>query len=147
MKICRIIASDMLEVANLESSLERGWSVESVFQEADRPFGWQLAAYGERTVDAIGWCCGFSVGGEAELLRIAVAQPDRSKGVASALLAEFEKICGQQKVSSVFLEVAEKNVAARRLYHKFSYRQVGRRKGYYSHTADDALVMNKTLSR
>ena len=147
MKIRGINSSDMLEVAKLESNLVRGWSVESVVQEIERPLGVRLAAYGEGTIDVIGWCCGFCVSGEAELLRIAVAQPDRLKGVASALLAEFENICGQQEVSSVFLEVAEANVAARRLYDKFSYRQVGRRKGYYIHPADDALIMNKILTR
>ncbi len=130
----------------LEHNFGPGWSAGSVRREIDRPFGLQLVACGDCTGTVIGWCCGFQVGEEAELLRIAVAQSERLKGVASALLAQFEKECVEGKVSTIFLEVAKANVAARRLYAKSSYIQVGRRKGYYSQPVDDALVMNKIFS-
>ncbi len=50
----------------------------------------------------------------------------------------------------VFLEVAEANVAARRLYAAAGYRESGIRKGYYRHAgrpAEDAVVMDKLLKR
>ncbi len=132
-------------VIALEQSVESGWSGEAVRRELDRHLGLQLVACESYAGTAIGWCCGFRVGKEAELLRIAVAISERQKGVASVLLAQFEKECTGQQVSSVFLEVAETNVAARRLYAQFSYKQVGRRKDYYSQPVDDALVMSKVL--
>jgi len=143
--ISTILPANTAEIAALEDSLESGWSLASVSQEIDRPLGLQLVARGDGTGIVIGWCCGFLVGEEAELLRVAVAQAERLRGVASALLAQFEKECAEQKAASMFLEVAEANIPARRLYEKFSYIQVGRRKGYYSKPVDDALVMNKIL--
>ncbi len=145
MHIRRFLPENMAGVTALEHNLGQGWSVDSVRQEIDRPSGLQLVACGDYTGTVIGWCCGFQIGEEEELLRIAVARPERLKGVASALLAQFEKECVKEKVSTVFLEVAKANVAARRLYARFSYIQVGNRKGYYSQPVDDALVMNKIL--
>ena len=146
MNISTIVPVNTAEVAALESSLESGWSIASVSREISRPLGLQLVARGDAAGVVIGWCCGVLIGEEAELLRIAVAQSERIRGVGAALLTQFEGECEQQKVVSVFLEVAETNVAARRLYEKFSYNQVGRRKDYYSQPVDDALVMNKILT-
>jgi len=135
----------MDEVVALEQNLLAGWSNSSVREEIDRPFGLQLVAHEDCGGAVIGWCCGFRVAEEAELLRIGVAPDERQCGVASALLARFEKECGGLGIFSVFLEVAETNMAARRLYEKFSYIRVGRRKGYYSQPVDDALVLNKRI--
>ncbi len=121
MHIRRFLLENMAGVTALEHNLGPGGSVDAVRQEIDRPFGLQLVAWGDCTGTVIGWCCGFQVGEEAELLR-----------VASALLAQFEEECVKEKVFTIFLEVAKANVAARRLYARSSYIQVGRRKGYYS---------------
>ncbi len=143
--ISTILPGNIAGVVALESSLESGWPIASVRQEIDRPSGLQLVACGDGAGVVIGWCCGILIGEDAELLRIAVAQAERIRGVASALLAQFEKECAERRVASIFLEVAGANMAARRLYEKFLYSQVGRRKGYYSQPVDDALVMNKVL--
>ena len=145
MNISTILPVNTAEVAALESSLESGWPIGSVSREISRPLGLQLVARGDTAGVVIGWCCGILIGEEAELLRIAVAQAERRRGVGEALLAQFEGECEERKVVSIFLEVAETNMAARRLYEKFSYNQVGRRKGYYNQPVDDALVMNKIL--
>lgn len=145
MYIRRLLPDDLAEVAGLEQALESGWTRGAVHKELDRSLGLQLVAYEDSSGRVIGWCCGLSVGDEAELLRIAVIQSKRKCGVASVLLAQFEKKCIGQEVSSIFLEVADKNLAARQLYEKYDYKQVGRRKNYYSRPKDDALVMNKML--
>jgi ribosomal-protein-alanine N-acetyltransferase len=145
--ICRLLPENVAEVIALEHIMEPGWSAGSIYQEIDRPLGLQLVAYGDCVGTAVGWCCGLLVGEEAELLRIGVMPTERRGGVASALLVRFEKECVELGVSSIFLEVARANMAARRLYAKCSYNQVGKRKDYYSHPIDDALVMNKIISK
>lgn len=145
MNISTVLPVDTAEVAALESSLESGWSVAAVNREFCRPLGLQLMARGDGAGAVIGWCCGLLIGEEAELLRIAVSQTERRRGVGAALLSKFEGECRERRVATIFLEVAETNMPARRLYEKFSYRAVGRRKGYYSQPVDDALVMKKTL--
>ncbi len=134
-------------MTGIEGHLPHGWSENAVHVELNRQRGLQLVAYEDSIDVAIGWCCGFWLGEEAELLRIAVALAKRKCGVASALLAQFENECQEQEVTSIFLEVAGRNTAARRLYKKSGYSQVGRRAAYYSKPLDDALVMNKLFSR
>lgn len=138
--------SDRGEVVLLEKSFQSGWSEAAVFGEFTRETGVLLIARDENHA-VQGWCSGLLINREAELLRIAVAQTKRSSGVASALLDRFESECLQRNVASFFLEVASRNIAARRLYEKFHYKEVGRRKAYYSQPPDDALIMNKLLAR
>ncbi|GEM_PF-5714883 len=147
MYVRRLLPDDLAEVTGLEQALNSGWSRGAVHEELDRPRGIQLVAYEDYGNAIVGWCCGLRVGEEAELLRISVTRSKRKCGVASTLLARFEKECREQKVASIFLEVADKNLAAKHLYEKFDYKQVSRRKAYYSRPKSDALVMNKILSR
>ena len=48
-------------------------------------------------------------------------------------------------VELVFLEVRPTNVEAVALYEGFGFRVIGRRKGYYFDTGEDALVMEARL--
>ena len=85
---------------------------------------------------------------EAEILTVATAPDHRRKGLASSVLSEAEASAQKSGVSSVFLEVAENNEAAKALYAKAGYTQVGRRPGYYmpkDGAAIAALVLRKQL--
>lgn len=68
---------------------------------------------------------------EAEVLTIATAPAYRRKGLARDALARAEDLAQDKGVTAVFLEVAEDNIAARALYARAGYAQVGRRPGYY----------------
>jgi ribosomal-protein-alanine N-acetyltransferase len=85
---------------------------------------------------------------EAEVLTIATAPDHRRKGLAAAVLESAEAAAKAQGAAQVFLEVAEDNTAARALYRKAGYVQVGRRPGYYvpkDGAAVAALVLRKDL--
>ena len=74
---------------------------------------------------------------EAELLNIAVDPRVRRHGVARALLQQLaSRIDG-----SIFLEVAEPNMAARNLYTSLGWKGIGVRPGYYGQGRIDAIVM------
>ena len=47
----------------------------------------------------------------------------------------------QSGVELVFLEVRPTNLEALALYESFGFRVIGRRKGFYFDTGEDALVM------
>ncbi len=89
-------------------------------------------------------------GGECELLSIAVAPPARNRGIGGALLAGVVDRARERAVSRMFLEVAEDNVIAQRLYRTHGFRPVGRRANYYRRRqgpATAALTFAVSLER
>lgn len=95
-----------------------------------------------------GFAIGQIIATEAELLMI-VVEPDRRKvGAGRTLLDTFEDRCRKRNVTEIFLEVGESNQAARRLYSKAGFHQVGLRKNYYTqtdNTKDSAVILLKNL--
>ncbi len=68
---------------------------------------------------------------EAEILSIAVAEEARRQGVASSIMKASIAACQQKLISYLYLEVAEGNKAALKLYEKFGFRLLAHRKNYY----------------
>jgi ribosomal-protein-alanine N-acetyltransferase len=87
--------------------------------------------------------------GEAEILSVAVAGRRRGRGVARRLLDLHLRRLAGLGVQAVFLEVEESNVAARRLYDRAGFHEVGRRPGYYPQGGGAplaALVLRRDLT-
>jgi ribosomal-protein-alanine N-acetyltransferase len=84
-------------------------------------------------------------GGEAEILSIAIAPAWRGRKLARPLLDLHLRRLAGLGARSVFLEVDEHNAAACRLYRRASFREVGRRQGYYPGGAA-ALVLRRDLA-
>ncbi len=79
--------------------------------------------------------------GEAHVVTVAVRQSHRRLGIGERLLiAAIEQAmeCGQEVVT---LEVRASNEAARRLYEKYGFANVGRRVRYYTDNNEDAIIM------
>jgi ribosomal-protein-alanine N-acetyltransferase len=56
------------------------------------------------------------------------------------LLGEFLRLARERGADTVFLEVRESNLAARRLYEKATFVEKGRRQLYYQEPEEDAIV-------
>ena len=95
--------------------------------------------------ELLGWTCLLLAADEAELLKIAVAPARRRQGIGRALLADAVAGAIRSGARRLFLEVRERNQAARALYSDAGFTEVGRRKGYYRHPSDDALILEKNL--
>jgi len=86
---------------------------------------------------------------QAEILSVAVAAPQRGRGLARKLLDVHLRRLAAYGINSVFLEVDERNVPARRLYAALRFREVGRRESYYvddGDTGGTALVLRHDLA-
>jgi ribosomal-protein-alanine N-acetyltransferase len=81
---------------------------------------------------------------EAEVLTLAVVPEIRRSGVGATLLREAVSQAAGLGAHTVFLEVSVTNIAARGLYSKAGFIQVGRRRHYYSNNVD-ALVLRLDL--
>lgn len=82
---------------------------------------------------------------EAEILTLAVAPAARRQGHGGALLACAMAAAAARGAATMFLEVAERNAAARALYAAAGFAEAGRRRRYYPDGAD-ALVLKTVLS-
>lgn len=90
-----------------------------------------------------GYCGLWTVLGEGNITNMAVDKEYRKNGIGEALMKEMEKRGRQKDVDIFFLEVRQSNAAARRLYDKMGYKEIGTRKRFYERPVEDAIVMSK----
>lgn len=83
------------------------------------------------------------VADEAEIITIGVHPDARKSGIASAMLAIIENDIKKRGGKKIFLEVAENNEPARKLYEANGYKKIGIRPKYYD--GIDAILMEKAL--
>ena len=95
----------------------------------------------EQSGSVVGFIVGHQVEDEWEIENIAVTGSARRCGLGSRLVGELLDLVRSRGGKSVFLEVRESNRAARSLYEKWAFIEVGRRKMYYQNPAEDALVL------
>lgn len=81
------------------------------------------------------------LGDEAHIITIATHPGWRRQGLAEWLLLEMINQARQQGVEQVTLEVRIGNEAARALYAKLGFVEVGLRKRYYRDNHEDALLL------
>jgi ribosomal-protein-alanine N-acetyltransferase len=91
---------------------------------------------------AVLWC----ILDQGELANIAVTPGRRGQGLGTRLLRHVMDVARQRGVEKLFLEVRASNAPALAMYAAFGFDQVGRRRAYYDHPKEDALVMRATLS-
>ncbi len=78
---------------------------------------------------------------EGHITNLAVDKKHRGRGIATGLLNKVLDLAEELNVRSIFLEVRGSNEAARKLYSKFGFEQIAKRKGYYSAANEDALIL------
>ncbi|MDX1662970.1 MAG: ribosomal protein S18-alanine N-acetyltransferase [Candidatus Promineifilaceae bacterium] len=101
-------------------------------------------AEGESIV--IGYSGYWLVAGEAHISIVAVHPDWRGRGLGELLLLHMLVTAVARGAEAALLEVREGNVVARKLYRKYGFEAVGRRKGYYKDTGEDAILMSADLA-
>lgn len=94
----------------------------------------------------VGYAVLWSTLDEGELANIAVAADYRGKGIGGELLRQVVEAAEKRGVRRVFLEVRASNTSAAKLYERYSFQQIGIRRGYYQNPVEDARVLVKELS-
>jgi ribosomal-protein-alanine acetyltransferase len=87
-----------------------------------------------------GFLCAKAVAGEWEIENVVVAAEFLCRGIAHQLVLELIERARNGAASNVLLEVRESNRAARCLYEKCGFREVGRRRAYYANPVEDAIL-------
>lgn len=146
---------DLLEVVEIEehSGLSRwGWAAYyAELQGGNRRL--MLVARVARPLEQIktdqiaGYIVARLAAKELHINNVAVRVEYRRRGIGSALLTRILEQGQQLDATEAFLEVRAGNSLAQALYEKCGFRNVGRRRSYYSAPAEDALIMSAQLKR
>ena len=80
------------------------------------------------------------VADEMEILTFGVLPECRQKGQGQNLLQQMFEYAQKKQVSKIFLDVAEDNIPAIKLYEKMGFLKVYCRKGYYQNGKKDAFI-------
>ncbi len=81
-----------------------------------------------------------------EIENIVVAASQRRGGIGTTLVREVLHRARMSCATSVLLEVRESNQAARGLYERFGFAEIGRRPHYYWNPPEDALLLKFLVS-
>lgn len=113
---------------------------------AEAPARVALVAAEERAEDGI---AGFVIArcdlDNWEIENVVVAEGKRRRGVGGELIRELLLLARERGATSVLLEVRESNLAARILYEKLGFSEIGRRSNYYREPAEDGLLLRSSL--
>ena len=89
----------------------------------------------------IGLGCLWAILEEAHITILAIDPRFQGQGLGQALLWALLKSANRRQLERATLEVRASNAVALSLYHKFGFKEAGRRKRYYPDTGEDAAIM------
>jgi ribosomal-protein-alanine N-acetyltransferase len=144
---------DLADIVRIErESFSDPWTADSFEQAMWAERMRVLVAEEQRGAGAggttlVGYVLALQLGPEGEIADLAVAPDARRRGVGGALLDRISVELQGEGVRALFLEVRESNAAARALYESRGFAPVGRRRGYYLHPREDALLLRRDLAQ
>jgi [ribosomal protein S18]-alanine N-acetyltransferase len=108
-----------------------------------RPFGLSDGGAGRATEAGaiLGFAGMWLMFDEAHITTIGVRQALRGRGVGELMLVHLIDQAQEMGAKRLTLEVRVSNEVAQALYRKYSFREEGVRKRYYSDDGEDALIM------
>lgn len=127
----------VMVVENL--SFKIPWSRDSFLEELNNDMAIYFVAVSDGQV--LGYGGMWKIFDEGHITNIAVHPEFRLCGVASKIMDKILDISKFNGIANLTLEVRKSNIAAQKLYQKYGFKAEGTRKGYYSDTGEDALIM------
>ena len=145
-RIVPMNADHVDEVAELERiCFSTPWSRNMLLEELDNALSAFLVA-----LDDSGRVAGYAglqvVLDEGYITNVAVRPDCRKQGIAGKLLQVFLDFAQGNRLAFLTLEVRASNYGAIALYGSRGFRSVGRRKNYYEHPKEDAIIMTKEFT-
>ena len=95
--------------------------------------------------EVIGYICGIKILDEYMITNIAIRKEEQHRGFGKMLLSFLIKEMIKEGCQKCFLEVRASNQEAIDFYTGYGFEVLGKRKEYYHHPVEDALVMKLDL--
>lgn len=142
-RIVPMSADHLDEVAELERiCFSTPWSRNMLAEELENNCSAFLVALDD-TGAVVGYAGLMVILDEGYITNVAVRPECRRCGVAGSLLQVFLDFAQANHLAFLTLEVRASNYDAIALYGSRGFRSAGRRKNYYEHPREDALIMTR----
>lgn len=145
-RIVPMNADHLDEIAELERiCFSTPWSRNMLAEELDNACSAFLVALDDSD-KVVGYAGLQVVLDEGYIANVAVRPECRRQGIAGKLLQVFLDFAQANRLAFLTLEVRASNYEAIALYGSRGFRSVGRRKNYYEHPREDAIIMTKEFA-
>ena len=145
-RIVPMTADHLDEVAELERiCFSAPWSRNMLAEELDNALSAFLVALDDEG-KVVGYAGVQVILDEGYITNVAVRPEYRRRGVAAQLLEVFIAFAEGNKLAFLTLEVRASNQAAIVLYGRHGFRSAGRRRNYYEHPKEDAIIMTREFT-
>ncbi|MBO5065932.1 MAG: ribosomal protein S18-alanine N-acetyltransferase [Clostridia bacterium] len=139
-EIKRMDSSHIKALSEIEKEcFSTPWSENALGDELNNGFSRFFVA--ECNGAVAGYIGAHSILGEVYITNVAVSEAFRRKGIAEKLIKTLVEFCENEGMEFVTLEVRRSNKAAKKLYAKMGFREVGERKDFYENPREDAILM------
>ena len=142
-----MVEQDVTSIISIEkNAYDFPWG-QTIFQDCLRSgySSWVI----ENNQNLIGYGVMLITSDESHILNLCVHPDYQSMGIGKQLLEHFLGLAERHNIQRVFLEVRENNTNANSLYDKCGFKNVGKRKGYYTTNGrkSDAYVLNLMMNK
>lgn len=146
-RLRRMTRRDLPEVLGIERrSFSNPWPPSTFEGEIqNQGLSFPIVVVDEGTGRIAGYVIYWIIRDEAQINNVAVHPDYRRRRVGETMLREILAALRTESVEFISLEVRAGNAAARALYEKLGFKQIGIRKEYYTNPVEDAVVMGLTL--
>lgn len=137
--------SDAPGIAELEIETSgHPWSKESILHDITES---NIAVVISAELDdkLVGYADVWNIAGEGQLNNIAVTGAARGNHIGQKMMEYLFDALRESGATEMSLEVRVSNTAARRMYEKLGFVNLGIRPGYYEDNGEDAVIYRKDL--
>ncbi len=140
MEIENVVLANIDEMLKIEKqAFASHWSRQTFLDEFSAENGHYIAATEKGKI--IGYTGYRYVLDEAHITTLAVDKRNRKKGIGTFLIQRLIEDAKAAGLKKLYLEVRQSNIPAQKIYKKHGFKVLDRRREYYQHPVEDALVM------
>ena len=136
-------ADQILEIENL--SFSSPWSFDDFKIEMEKPITRLWALLIDHTLN--GYICFWLLNQEIHITNLAVHPAKRGHRLGQFILAKIMERYVREGLIQIRLEVRPSNLAAKRLYARMGFHEIGISPRYYKDKNEDAVIMGLEFSR
>lgn len=125
----------------LSSDFDTFWNKHVLKSELENPSSTYFVA--KNKFEIVGFAGIWRSVDDVHITDIVVKKDFRNNGIGSLLLEKLIEVAKEENYKYITLEVNNKNTIAQKLYLKYNFKEVGKRKNYYG--TDDALIMTLAI--